>query len=717
MNINKFVIIILWFYLCVYFVKMKMQNIVRYFMFEIIKSGIIFLVLSSTLVYTIGMFVGESEQMSMLYLIHEYWASSTVIVCMIAFMVHIFFYENYVDDSYGESRYMEILNVREINEDEYLPITPEYIHYEYPKIDLRDCEKLTKLIDYERSKVYSENGINILKSRYLKKYGEFYENIQMFALRVALHMSNFNLKIVGEFYDVVSIGLINVSSTFYNGLLNNDDVSACKIFSENEDLLYNYSNCIDSMFNNIGVGLGLSNVFEHNGIDLYSMLSILNETFSISRPGRKSKLAVYTHLHSNNIDNILKVRSVKDGILENIYTGLFIPSYFLKCVKERKPWYFFNDEEIIKKLNSKIGDDYEQYYNLNIENAVDYIDSNTLLLMIINSLKQNGSPYIIWKDHVNKFNNFKDIESVSTLNLCSEITCCNTPRSNCILCSVNLTTYLFYPKIIQNLYNKYKSINLENMYEKNAYIGGFIATMGLNNVMKSYNVEVPRLREIGVSPFGLFDISCVETNKIKQINLEVCETLYMGCVYASSIYYNQNDLPISYKQDYANTEFAYGRFQFVQREFKPKYNWESLRVLAIEGMANVLLTTQAPTSITSQLFDTTDSIQLPIKSEFTQVNLNKKFIRNPLGFQLNNDAKIGYKYDLDLQLKLYRDAANFVDHSQSTIYFINGNDDLLKVFKTSFNYKLKTGIYYVNNAQFAKSINISNNFECDACTN
>lgn len=663
----------------------------------------------------------------------------------------------------NEGLILDLLSVLQYREKSMINCTKD----NFVKIFGIKFECFFDLLDFDCDFIYTSVGVKILCERYLQNN----EPIQFFLFKIALNLSRYDDKKFKKltdyekneifiFYKLLSLNILQVSSLLANLNFNlkqnnyddddddddgNGDFNgseACKLYVCKEKYDYVFLKQLSSICHvvKMGVGIGMNvtsvplngnsnincikNGFEH----FVEHMEVSNK---LNLHARKSKIAMYFYIFEDKIFkcfDLKKPNNVK--ILENVYFGLMIKDLFMNFVKNKKKWYLFNAEYSLKLSNVVDVLEFENLYMQFVEsgNYTVEIDACKLMGMIIKSLQISGNPYIIWIDKVNKYNNQKALGPIKTLNLCSEITnwADQNNFANCTLISVNAVMLFQYRNMFDvNFMKKFIesrfSTNIffynddvaamDFYYEKflPIYCINFLACIALNNVLTKINNNNKNnsRREIGINPSGLFDASVIlNENFLKFCNF-YSEFAYKGAIHASCEYFKKyNTRCVNFEK----SEFKLGNPQWYLRGKEEKLllsDWKQLRFLMTKGMANSMLTSQAPTATTSLLGLNCESICLPMDLMFNRESLNGrvnciclgyvyKIINNQISKVVNLNKILKDKL-IEIQLNAYADSSFFIDHSQSTMFTIDlkNSQEIFNLILQTWLKELKTGIYYI----------------------
>lgn len=607
------------------------------------------------------------------------------------------------------------------------------------------CTKMFSELDPNRDCYYSMLGLKLLQTRYLLVK----EPIQFCNARMALKLTRDPFTEWRVFYEFISMGFIHLSSNFArDSFLDTNETyagEACRLMVIKPDYDYKVLKQIQdiNMIQSCGVGIGVnaSTVprfgYEEQGRIQCGFLNFLKSiNYAPTIFHRKAKVAVYLHIHCDSVPDALSVKQMSNlDRLDNVFIGLLINKLFIKCLSENASWYLFPSD--IKYNNTSlhelvhIEETYEEAYWYLVERKLYTFKLDATLLMerIVRSLVSSGNPYIIWYDIVNKYNNVQHLGPIRTLNLCSEICNYTTDEepSSCTLATCNIGTIKnefhrmdFIYKHCEDLRYIDYDVTLHDIKDhefyqilKYTFTVGFMACIGLNNILGDR-----KKREIGIGPCGVFDAACyngaLDTDeRLVQFTALISEMLYKGSVYGSIWYAKHVGVCC---QNWPNSGYSRGAFQFDLRGVKPYTDWSNVRELIKHGatMANSMLTMQAPTASTSVLHGVCESITQPLDiiSSRTMADGTVKNIPLGLAYLIRNKQTLNINTDVRQQLKLYTQSAPFIDHSQATTFHLEYNGqliyDLIIATRAYSGYELKTGIYYILPKVRAQSLRIIN---------
>lgn len=595
-------------------------------------------------------------------------------------------------------------------------------------------------IDTSRDYVFTAAGVQALAARYLLKR----EPIQYAMLRVAkLLVKGEDVEELRVFYDMLSTGMLNVSSILADA--ENADATtiapgeACRLMVCRPDydagLIRQLEHVCSTVSMGVGVGLGASTVPLHGSAEkgrvrsgFSSFVKRLDWANVMTLHERKPKTAVYIHVHNDTVFEALEVKKPNSvQRCENVFIGLLVSDYFMRCVSANREWYLFPADlrgADGVSLHDLRPEEYETVYKEWTERKLYTVamKARDLMKRIVTSLCTSGSPYIVWVDAVNRYNNQRHLGVIKTLNLCAEISsyadCENS--SSCTLMSANAAFYRQHAEvqdsIREHMERRYGARFRDSCSDEEAfklarysYTLGYMATVALNNLLGDRG-----RREIGVSPLGVYDAAVLAdaAEDPAPVCALVCEALYKGAVEASCDYWRAHDIVCD---NYAGSAFRNGAPQWKLRrlpERQLRLDWTELTMRMHGGMANSMLTAQAPTATTSLLTGVTESVTVPMDLVVSRESENGRNGTVMYGLMCRKLRDSAYRLlrlptDIDTQVSMYAASAPFVDHSQSTMFTVDlSAQTVFDLIKKTHKSGLKTGIYYVVPKRLQPSLNI-----------
>ena len=616
-------------------------------------------------------------------------------------------------------------------------------------------------------------GLKTLEKSYLQRLdGKVMETPQYMFMRVAIGIHGNDIDSVLETYDHMSRGnFIHATPTLFNSGTHRPQMSSCF-------LIANKGDSIDGIYGSLtecaqiskwagGIGLHIHDVRANkskirgtNGQSdgVIPMLRVFNATARyVNQAGRrKGSIAVYMEPWHADILEFLDLRlnqGDEESRCRDLFTSMWIPDLFMKRVEEGGMWSLFCPDAA-PGLSDVYGKEFEDLYMKyeadGIANSV--IPALDVWKSIIKSQSETGTPYMLYKDACNSKSNQKNLGTIKSSNLCTEIIEYTAPDETavCNLASIAL------PKYVKD--GKYDYEELHRVTK--------IATKNLNRVIDRnfYPVETARKsnmrhRPIGLGVQGLADVFCMlrlpfESEEAKVINTHIFETIYHAALESSC---ELADVNGSY-ETFEGSPISKGILQFDMWETNDKtrphsgmYDWDAMRERVKKGVYNSLLVAPMPTASTAQILGNNECfepwttniyLRRTLAGEFVVVNKHliedlkaagiwskemKDLMVKASGSIQNitdipDTIKSLYKTVWEISQKTIIDMASdrgrYIDQSQSMNLFIE-NPTLSKLSSMhmyAWKSGLKTGMYYLRSKAKAKPIQFSLEAECLACS-
>ena len=487
------------------------------------------------------------------------------------------------------------------------------------------CEKnkyeLDKMIEYDRDYLYDYFGFKTLEKSYLMKTnGIIRERPQDMWMRVALSIHSGDLEKTKETYDLMSNKYFtHATPTLFNSGTDHQQLSSCFLMAMEDD-------SIDGIFNTLkdcasiskwagGIGLHLHNIRSKgspikgtNGISngVVPLLKVFNSTARYVDQGggkRNGSFAMYLEPWHNDIEDFLDLKlnhGDEESRARDLFYALWIPDLFMEAVSDNKEWYLFCPN-VCKGLSDVYGDNFVSLYNEYVSKNmyIKKVKARDLWFKILDTQSETGTPYILYKDAANKKSNQKNLGTIKSSNLCTEIIQYSDKNetSVCNLASVALNRFVKEDKTFdyKKLHEVVKIVtnNLNNVIDINYYPTSKAKTSNEKN--RPIGIGVQGLADT----FALMDIpfTCQEA---KETNTLIFETMYhasleMSCELSiiKGPYSRFNGSPLSQ-----------GVFQFDMWNIQPsnRYDWNILKEnIKKYGVQNSLLIAPMPTASTSQI--------------------------------------------------------------------------------------------------------------------
>jgi ribonucleotide reductase alpha subunit len=186
-----------------------------------------------------------------------------------------------------------------------------------------------------------------------------------------------------------------------------------------------------------GIGIHCSNVRANgskikgtNGVadGIVPMLRVFNNTARYVNQGggkRKGSFAVYLEPWHADVMEFLELRlnqGDEEARCRDLFTALWIPDLFMEKVQEDGEWYLMCPNES-PGLQDCYADDFNELYRTYVAQGryKKKVRAREVWDRILKSQVETGTPYMCYKDSVNRKSNQSNLGVVKSSNLCTEI--------------------------------------------------------------------------------------------------------------------------------------------------------------------------------------------------------------------------------------------------------------------------------------------------------
>ena len=618
-------------------------------------------------------------------------------------------------------------------------------------------EVLDGAITQERDFDFDYFGFKTLERSYLLKINNrIVERPQYMYMRVAVGICNGDLEMALRIYEDLSLHFYtHATPTLFNAGTRRPQMSSCF-------LIGNKGDDIDGLFDTIkdvakiskwagGIGLHVHDVRakgsyirgtggESDG--LLPMMKTYNEVARWINQGgkRKGSFAVYLepwHADVFEFIDLRKNHGKEEMRARDLFLAMWTPDLFMKRVEEDGDWSLFSPDEA-PGLSDVYDDPFESTQNFTElyeryekeGRARKVVKARKLMDAILTSQIETGTPYMLYKDSANYKSNQKNLGTIKSSNLCTEIIEYSSPTEQavCNLASIALPKYIVDGEFNHNLLFEYTYQvvkNLNNVIDLNFYP---------TDETKLSNMKH---RPIGLGIQGLADVFCMlylpfESENADILQTEIFETIYYAALTSSKDLAKENGA----YETFIDSPLSKGIFQYemwgkTDRDTSKRWDWKSLRKEVVKyGVRNSLLVAPMPTASTAQILGNNEAFE-PFTSnlfsrrtlggEFVVVNkhlvktllekgiwsddIKKKLIMENGSVQnipeIPTDVKEVYKTVWEMsQKRILFMAANrsiYIDQSQSLNLFIANatKQKVLAAHLYGWKLGLKTGMYYL----------------------
>tara|TARA_R110002074_G_scaffold399045_1_gene591694 strand:+ start:28 stop:1731 length:1704 start_codon:yes stop_codon:yes gene_type:complete len=345
---------------------------------------------------------------------------------------------------------------------------------------------------------------------------------------------------------------------------------------------------------------------------------------------RKGSFAIYMEpWHADIFDFLdLKKNHGKEELrARDLFYALWISDLFMKRVENNEDWTLFCPNEA-PGLADCYGEEFERLYEKYEREGKGRktVKAQDLWFEVLESQIETGTPYMLYKDAANKKSNQKNLGTIKSSNLCTEIIEYTAPDEVAVC---NLAS-LALPKFVNEETGKY---DFQALYDVT-----YVATKNLNKVIdvNYYPVEEAknsnmRHRPIGLGVQGLADAFILmrmpfDSPEARQLNKDIFETIYFAAMTASK---DLAKVEGPY-QTFKGSPVSKGIFQYDMWGVTPEsglWDWDNLKKeVKKHGVRNSLLVAPMPTASTSQILGNNECFEPYTSNIYTRRTLSGEFI-------------------------------------------------------------------------------------------
>jgi ribonucleoside-diphosphate reductase alpha chain len=620
------------------------------------------------------------------------------------------------------------------------------------KIIQKNADKLDSSIIYNRDFGYDFFGFKTLERSYLLKLnGNIVERPQHMLMRVSIGIHLDDIDAALETYELMSKRYFtHATPTLFNSGTPKPQMSSCFLLTMKDD-------SIDGIYDTLkqtakisqsagGIGLSIHNVRAtgsyiagtngtSNGI--VPMLRVFNDTARYVDQGggkRKGSFAIYVEPWHADIFDFLELKKnhgKEEMRARDLFYAMWTPDLFMKRVEENAEWTLMCPNECPNLFNVH-GEEFEALYNQYEKEGKGRktIKARELWEKILESQIETGTPYMLYKDSANRKSNQKNLGTIRSSNLCTEILEYTSPDevAVCNLASIALPMFVkdgaFDHRALFDVTVRVTK-NLNRVIDRNFY-----------PVKEAENSNF-RHRPIGLGVQGLADAFIMlrlpfTSDEAKQLNQDIFETLYFAAVTASAEEAKKDGPYQTYKgSPISKGEFQHNLWGIKDEELSGRWDWAKLRkTVKKQGVRNSLLVAPMPTASTSQILGNNECFEpytsniytrRVLSGEFIVVNkhlledlvdrglwnedMKQELMRNNGSVQniegIPEDLKELYRTVWEMSMKdiidMSRQRGYFIDQSQSLNLFMEGATMAKLTSMHFYGWKsgLKTGMYYL----------------------
>jgi ribonucleoside-diphosphate reductase alpha chain len=632
---------------------------------------------------------------------------------------------------------------------------------------------IQEMIDYNRDfELFDYFGFKTLEKSYLQKVGgKVVERPQHMWMRVAveIHTDEFatehygypvqyvpNMRRIAETYDALSKGyFIHATPTLFNAGTNHTQLSSCFLLDMEEDsirgIYKTLGDCAQISKWAGGVGLAIHKIRAKNSringtngqsTGIVPMLKVYNDTARYVNQGgkRNGSFAVYLEPWHADIEDFLRLKlntGAEEDRARDLFYGLWIPDEFMTRVKEGKDWTLMCPSEcpgLADVHSEEFTTLYRKYETEGKGRRT--VPAQKLWQMILDAQIQTGTPYLCYKDAANGKSNQKNLGTIKSSNLCSEIMEYTDFRETavCNLGSISLTKFVredrTYDYEALRHYTAILARNLDIVIDRNYYP---------TPECKASNM---RHRPIGIGVQGLADVFAKMkitwgSPEAADINRRIFEHIYYSSVHTSyNIAVDKGSYP-----SFEGSPASKGILQPDLWRVNPlstDLDWPGLRQKVQKGLRNSLSIALMPTASTSQILGNNECfepftsnlyVRHVLAGDFIVINkyliselvdlgiwtpelrtaiiANNGSVQNVIGIPISVQERYRTAWEIPMKtiIDLSADRAPFVCQSQSLNLFVADPSyaRISSMHMYAWQKGLKTGCYYLRTKAVASA--------------
>ena len=632
---------------------------------------------------------------------------------------------------------------------------------------------IQEMIDYERDfELFDYFGYKTLEKSYLQKIGgKVVERPQHMWMRVAIeiHTDEFstehygyptqyvpNMRRIAETYDALSKGyFIHATPTLFNAGTNHTQLSSCFLLDMKEDsikgIYETLGDCAQISKWAGGVGLAVhkiraknSRIAGTNGAStgIVPMLKVFNDTARYVNQGgkRNGSFAVYLEPWHADIEDFLRLKlntGAEEDRARDLFYGLWIPDEFMRRVKEGKDWTLMCPHEC-PGLSDTYGVEFDTLYRKYETDGKGRksVPAQKIWQMILDAQIQTGTPYLCYKDAANDKSNQKNLGTIKSSNLCSEIMEYTDAGETavCNLGSISLTMFVKEDKTYDfealRHYTAILARNLDIVIDRNYYPTPECRASNL------------RHRPIGIGVQGLADVFAKmriawSSPEATDLNRRIFEHIYYASIHTSyNIAVDKGSYP-----SFEGSPASQGVLQPDLWRVTPltdDLDWTGLRQKVQKGLRNSLSIALMPTASTSQILGNNECfepftsnlyVRHVLAGDFIVINkyliaelvdmgvwnpelrtaiiANNGSVQNVMGIPISVQERYRTAWEIPMKtiIGMAADRAPFVCQSQSLNLFVADPSyaRLSSMHIYAWEKGLKTGCYYLRTKAVASA--------------
>ena len=605
-------------------------------------------------------------------------------------------------------------------------------------------------IVHENDYTYGFFGIKTMQRGYLLPG----ETPQYMLMRVAIGVHGDDLARVKESYHLMSAKYFtHATPTLFNAGTNSPQMSSCFLLAMKDDsvegIFETLKECAHISKWSGGIGVHCSNIRAAGSVikgtngksdGIIPMLRVFNNTARYINQGggkRKGSFAFYLEPWHADVMEFLDLRlnqGDEEARCRDLFTALWIPDLFMKSVEKDQDWHLMCPSEC-PGLADVYGAEFDELYSKYVLQGKfrKVLKARQIWDSVLRSQIETGTPYMCYKDSVNEKSNQKNIGTIKSSNLCTEVVEVSSPDETavCNLASLSL------PAFVED-----GEFNFDKLTKVTR-----VVTRNLNRVIdRNYYPTEParksnlRHRPIAIGVQGLADVYMMlglafDEPQARQLNKDIFENIYFGALQESCELAKEEGPYETFRGSPAHD----GKLQFDLWGLET-HGFDNLKQEIIKwGLRNSLLVAPMPTASTAQILGNNEAfepyttnlyLRRTLAGEF--VMINKHLVRDlqKLGIwgkgvkdqiiaangsvqdlpglpaRLKSIYRTAWEIPQKSIIDMAADRGAFIDQSQSLNIFME-NPSMAKLSSMHmYGWKkgLKTGSYYIRTRSKARPI-------------
>ena len=511
---------------------------------------------------------------------------------------------------------------------------PSYVNETYVISDMNFYESYGTLIGNQGEKM-SSPYLHLSQEKTLKLIIGIFESSN-FNTQTNTYSSTNSLLISQIKYLLLKLGVLTTSSHEFEITVPQEYQLQVKTTSNSNNILWSPITKITKIEYE-------GDVYDFNMIDNHNYLTDMGLVHNSGK--RNGSFAIYLEPWHGDIESFLEMRKNhgdEEMKARDLFYALWVPDLFMERIKENKKWSLFCPDEC-PGLSDVYGDKFKELYESYESSGKSRktMDARDLWFKVLDAQMETGTPYLLYKDAANMKSNQKNIGTIKSSNLCTEIIQVSDEKetSVCNLASIGLPTCV-NPKTLEFDYDKLHAVTK-------------VITNNLNKIIDINYYPTPKSkrsnllnRPIGIGVQGLADVFMMmnvpfHSDAAKKINIDIFETIYHAALEKSNEiaidrhdklkrfhnYFNEmKTLQTNAAEDYVTTDVIFEHLS----ELKPVYG--EMNNLSNERCGAYSSFEGSPASLGYLQFDMWNVIPLSNRYDWTGLkqSIRKYGLRNSL---------------------------------------------------------------------------------------